>query len=348
MTLAFSLPRWFIILISLGVIVVGAMLLFHRSCSKAPLSYQPITSSEHQAAFQDAQRRIESSTYLTFPEWYLVFNPQELGRFLQQAFPSQFGYWRSISQFWGGYCQVYGIANEVYDANPGDQFMILVIGSSFSVEYAVKGVYASTIGWLFEKTARELTDEDRYAAYLQTDYGQFVETRPFYEYPFGKAFVGIWKQPWFGKGIARKWERKLALSFEYGIKTIYSKIIWAGTRLLYGAPDDIVYVLVSEKGATSTSMRTLPHYKEFTRGLPQLAASGTRILSVAGNDEILASVIASTTTTMDLAPAQLLFVQPFIEEQKQRYVYQVPTDHLIEFVQSAQKQGLELEHVFDY
>src|SRR3954471_11293407 len=48
-------------------------------------------------------KRAEDATYLTFVEWYLVFNPQEYAAFIERQRPSEFPYFRGVRQIWSGY-----------------------------------------------------------------------------------------------------------------------------------------------------------------------------------------------------------------------------------------------------
>jgi hypothetical protein len=58
--------------------------------------------------------------------------------------------------------------------------MLVVIGTSFSAEYALKGAYEHSIGRLSEWTSRhQMTAEDNCAAQVAEDYARFVHVRPF-------------------------------------------------------------------------------------------------------------------------------------------------------------------------
>jgi len=48
-------------------------------------------------------KRDESQTFLTLPEWYLVYSPAEYAHYLKEKPPSGFPYFGSIGQFWGYY-----------------------------------------------------------------------------------------------------------------------------------------------------------------------------------------------------------------------------------------------------
>src|ERR1051326_385793 len=98
--------------------------------------------------------RTEDSTYLTYPEWYIVWSYQEKADFQQKHLPSGFPYFAAIQQYWSGYCCVYGLTRGRYPFNFGDHVMLAVIGTSFSMEYLVKGAYEKSIGKLTEWLSR--------------------------------------------------------------------------------------------------------------------------------------------------------------------------------------------------
>ena len=50
--------------------------------------------------------RNESSTYLTLPEWYIVYSADEYASFVQSRAPSRFPYFAAVGQYWRYYKQV--------------------------------------------------------------------------------------------------------------------------------------------------------------------------------------------------------------------------------------------------
>ncbi|MFC6518551.1 D-arabinono-1,4-lactone oxidase [Undibacterium arcticum] len=86
-------------------------------------------------------KRDEAQTYLTLPEWFLVYSPDEYARFLKTKAPSAFPYFGSIAQFWGYYRDAYTATKDRYPFNWGYHVMVFVIGSSYTVENAIKGIY---------------------------------------------------------------------------------------------------------------------------------------------------------------------------------------------------------------
>ncbi|MGZ3690441.1 MAG: FAD-binding oxidoreductase, partial [Pseudobdellovibrio sp.] len=96
---------------------------------------------------KDYSRR-EEQTFLGLPEWYIVFNADEYAAFLKNNKPSEFNYFKSAGEFWNLKNQVTEIIKNKYPSNSGYEVMLWVIGSSYSIELWIKGVYESTVGRL--------------------------------------------------------------------------------------------------------------------------------------------------------------------------------------------------------
>ena len=87
----------------------------------------------------EAYKRGEEQSFLTVPEWYIVFNSEEYARHLKARRPSAFPYFRSIREYWHVSGGVRRETRARYPSNWGYDLMLAVIGSSFTVENAVKG-----------------------------------------------------------------------------------------------------------------------------------------------------------------------------------------------------------------
>ena len=100
-------------------------------------------------------------------------------------------------------------------------------------------MYENTIGRLSElDMPRGGTDEDRYAAQVAKRYVDLIEQRGWYEFGFADALKGLWSLlPVSGPGPIRKWERRFALSAEYGIKAVYATLIGFGTQSAYSSDE---------------------------------------------------------------------------------------------------------------
>jgi len=310
-------------------------------------------------------RRDEDATYLTFVEWYLVFNPQEYAQFIEKNPPSRFPYFCGIRQIWSSYVDVYGIARRYYRFNAGYNLMLVVIGTSSTVEFAIKGTYEKTVGRIFEWSASgESTSEDRFAAKVARAYGEFIPTRPWFEFPFGHELVELWSTTgFFGRHFPRKCERKFFLSVEYGVKSIYAAVIRLASRAIFGIADTEIYL--SARGVSDLSLHrphvrrvqqlgnghwilAVPHYQGFTDTIPVLARDGLEFDEIAGNDEMLLTVVAPAGWSYNLTAGQPLFTMPLLTGESQRIAVQVPIKSLSHVLREIDAKHLRLEHLFDF
>src|SRR5262245_39958475 len=78
-----------------------------------------------------ASLRSEVQTFLTLPEWYIVWSAEEYAEVLAHGAPSEFSYFESNAQFWRAYRTVFH-RTEGYAPNPEYQVMNCVIGASFT------------------------------------------------------------------------------------------------------------------------------------------------------------------------------------------------------------------------
>ncbi len=326
-----------------------------------PISAAQSATFRHLPKYQ----RPEGATYLTFPEWYLVFNPQEYARFIATRPPSQFPFFRSIGQFWWGYTQVSGITRRHYPFDAGEHLMVGVIGVSTTVEYTIRGLYETTAGRVTEWLDGAHTAEDVYAVEVARQYGDFIPTLPWFEFPFGQKLLGLWKTTGvFGPHFLRKTERKFSLSLEYGVKAAYAGVIRLASRAVYGVADDTIYLAVEhvpdavfadpritrvERLGEHGWIITLPHYQGFTDTAPLLAAAGADFIDVAGNDEILLTLTAPVAWQYDLSAGRTLFTMPVLDDPTQKRVaIQAPVKSLGSILREAGAKNLRVEHLFDY
>ena len=178
------------------LVIVGAFIPYALS-SKECQTFTTI-DTRHQASTPDTSitgySRPEESTYLTFPEWYIVYSAEEYAHFIKFNPPSRFPYFSSIGQYWCGYKQVSrAVKKSGLPSNFGDQLMLGVIGTSYSLEYEFKALYENTIGNVTEVLSfNQKTDEDVYAQKVAQEYADFLYEIPWYQFPFGSKLKGLW------------------------------------------------------------------------------------------------------------------------------------------------------------
>ena len=306
--------------------------------------------------------RTEESTYLTYPEWYIVWSYQEKADYQEKHLPSGFPYFAAIRQYWSGYCCVYALTRGGYPFNFGDHVMLAVIGTSFSGEYALKGVYEKTVGRLTEwVSGNDGTEEDRFAYRTAREYADFVHMRPFYEFSFWKRFKGLWRETsGWGAHPVRKWERKLFLSADYATEAFYCWMIEKLTHVTYGIEGSDTYAWVEnapehpkvqrlKQVGPNAFLVKMPRYQEFTEVAGELAGAGAKFVEIAGNDEIALTAIAPAGWKYGLAEGSVMFAAPLpTDGNRQRVAIRTEVGSLHKVLRELAASGARVEHVYDY
>ena len=319
---------------------------------------QPVTPVE--------QRRNEEQTYLTFPEWYLVYSPAEYAAFVKHSPPSEFPFFGHLRQFWSSYRHVYRATRD-RPLNTEYHVMIMVIGVSTTAEYALRSAYENVFGRLSELTAAYgTTAEDRLAARVAQDYVDFIRDRPWYEFDFVTPLRELWAGPALGPGLVRKWERRYALTTEWAVKAGYAWLLGLGTAATFGAEAPTTTVLVGrlpegaeaevprmavvERFGDGSALVTLPRYDDFKDHAAALAARGADFTEIAGNRTvILLSALVPGGWASPVEGSRVLFTQPVLTQPgRQRVVLVVPVARLADTLRVLRDGGHELEHVYDY
>jgi hypothetical protein len=310
---------------------------------------------------QPVDRRGEEQTFLTFPEWFLVFSPTEYADLVRTRTPDEFCFWGHIGQFWRSYAAVTAETQRRHDpTNWGYHLMIVVIGVSTTVEYAIRSAYETVVGRITAATAPTRTEEDEYAARVAQEYVDLIRDQPWYEFDFSARLKGLWTQTsLFGPHMLRKWERKYALTTEYGVKAVYGWLIGKASGETYDAPLPYTAVVVDHWPAGCApgvsilggggNLLSVPRYHRFTAASLALARCNVQFEEIAGNrTDILVSVLRPTGSP-PLTGTRVLFEQPVITQPGwERTAYVVPIGALSGALRAVDGQGWDLEHVFDY
>jgi hypothetical protein len=358
-----------VVLAGLCLFLVSA-LIFALECSGAPAEFTPTTeSSRHVPQTEDIRdyTRPEEDTFLTYPEWFIVWSYQEKADFQQKHLPAAFPYFGSIAQYWHGYCHVNAIVRGRYPFNMGDHLMLVVIGSSFSVEYLLKGIYERTVGrateWI---SGNQAVEEDTYAYRVAREYADFVHIRPFYEFSFSRSLSRLWKSTsLWGPHPIRKWERKAWLSLDYGIEAIYCGLIEKSSHAVYGEESAETYVWIDNAADSAFAenprirkvkqigpqafIAVIPRYQEFTDTAERLARQGVRFVQIAGNGQVLLTVIVPRDMNATPPATELLFSsQMLTEPTSKRMALRTPVSSLHAVLKDLRERGLAIEHVYDY
>jgi hypothetical protein len=355
-------------LLLLAIVTVEVVLTWRcqlRQQIAAPVA-QP---AERKAATADIRdyARPEDDTFLGYPEWYIVWSYQEKADLQEKLLPSAFPYFGALGQYWSSHCCVARLTRGRYPFNAGEQVMLVIIGSSFSMEYTLKGLYENTVGRLSEFTSsHQPVEEDRYAYKVARDYADFVHIRPFYEFQFARHVRGLWNATsLWGPHPLRKWERKAFLTLDYTVEAFYCWLIEKGTHATYGYEPSDTYAWIDNAGPAiwqelprvknirqvgpKAFIVDIPRYQEFTSIASDLARRGVSFVEIAGNSRILVSAIVPETRQYRLPEGQELFSTPMLTTPGQRRVViicEVGSLHTV--LNRMREDGINAEHVYDY
>ena len=351
--------------LSFGLLVAAILLTTIVGWSRAAIACEVLGGGDptkHEAPATGPGARPEAQTYLTLPEWYVVFSADEYAAFLGKDRPSGFPYFRAVGQFWQAYYEVCTVAGDRYPFNSDYQLMLAVVGTSFTAENIVKGVYENTVGRLSEwSSSGTPTPEEEFGRQVAAEYGAFIHVMPWYEFPFWSKIGPLWATTPAEPDTIRKVERRVALTTEYVIKAGYGWAIRQGAATVF-TPEDLeirtrAEGVTPEIAASVEGVRIaddgaviLPRYEAFTRVMPRLVERGVSFTEIAGNDEIMLTVLAPGDWRPSGGNAEILFRMPILTEpERTRVAIRVPVRSLHTVLgEVAGGNGAALEHIFDY
>ena len=366
-----SIFFWAVFLIALGPSIVNLPRVW-IACRvwETPPSEEPASDD---AAVREAVREIpdyyrpESKTYLTLPEWYIVYSTDEYGDFIADNSSSDFPYFGAVGQYWQSYVDVCNEIRGRYPFNGDSQFTLAFIGISFTAENMLKGAYEGTVGRITDWISSDVpTEEEVYAARVAQEYGEFMHVTPWYFFPFREKLQGLWNETsMWGPDPLRKWERKLALTVEYGGKLLYSSITNLGAQATYGGADVEKIYAVTE-GVTGDMVSQdlevvqeiegerqlirITRFEYFSDTVPGLLERGVRFDEVAGNDEILFTLLGPQEADYNFEHGEYLFDLPILTQPGQtRAALKVRVADMGPFFEELKgREEIQFEHMYDY
>jgi hypothetical protein len=356
--------RWKILAgaLALALTAVAAPIAYIETSCTAPLPGFGANAPFRSVMPGDEGRRREGNSWLTYPEWYIVYSAESYGRFIAHEPPSRFPFLAHVRGFWSGYCAA-NRAAAGSGAGADYKVMIYTIGISYSAEMLVKGLYEATWGRAFEWIGGHDSGNDRYTAAVQQRYGAFMHQTPWYRFNFGDALAGLWATQSSGNAV-RHWERRFVHTAEYGFKSLYAAALgWASGATLGRDELTLRFVARGEPAALAAvdprlrpvgrlpgglTVVEAPRYAEFTDLLQRLAASGADLVEIAGNDDILVTVRAPAGRPPPPGTVELLS-QPLDDRAGWRRLgLGVKVERLLPLLRELRASGAELEHVYDY
>lgn len=351
--------RWKVLLGAGGVLLVLALVPIVTIETQCRAPVEGLETQGYKPQLKDAAwQRDESRTWLTYPEWYIVYSAESFGQFLKTRPPSGYHYARDIRGFWQSYCAM----NQASAGRAGAdaRIMLYTIGLSYSAELMVKAAYENTIGRLSELIGGYKSADDAYATRVQQRYGAFMHETPWYEFPFGQAFSGLWntKEP---HAKFRHWERRLALSAEYGVKAGYAKAIGAASGASLGRDERTLRMIVSGNpqavdsrfkvvGPAGKGLLTVeaPRYAQFTDLLSKLSASHVELVEISGNDDIFVTLLLPPKAAVPGPSVHLLTTDLDEPAGWRRVGVSTKVADVLDIIRQSQAEGGRLEHVYDY
>jgi hypothetical protein len=322
-----------------------------------PMRVPPRTPAEY--------RRAPENTFLTFPEWFLVYSPDEYADFIAKQPPSDFPYLGHIGQFWQGYWAMYQATKDDYPFNADYHVMVIVIGTSTTVEYGLKWAYETTVGRVTETNARAA--EDILAAKVARDYVDFLDKEPWYKFDFVGPLKRLWTDTGFwGPDPLRKWERKYFLTSEYAAKAGYAWVIKVLSESSYGVESEETAVILERwpelmdksyfeklkvltKNPDGSVLVSLPRYQAFAAYARALAIHNqAEFVEIAGNR---GRILVSAIVPNDFADSSfhLVMTQPILTRPgKRRIVFTVLVAELSATIRKLNGPTVHLEHIYDY
>lgn len=358
-----------IIVILIPIVGIGYGMLTTDSLDPAPLpgvtdGAPPAELAETIRSAIPGYQRPEEATFLTYPEWAIVYHAREYAGFVKEGRESGFPYWAYIGRFWQDYAMVIRASSD-YPFNFANHQMLVVIGTSHTIENAIQWAYENTIGRLTEWSSGKKTAVDRHQADVAAEYAAFLDQVPWYQFPYAEKRAALFAvAPDAGDDPVRTTERKWAFGAANSIKQGYADLI----KLALAATADPAFldIHVWAKGPVSEAVRSEPEtylerelgddgavfvtkrYQVFTDMIPRLIERGVSFVEIGGNDEILLTVLSPAAI---VAPegSRTLFAYALPASPGQTRTGLIAAVRRLDRVLPALTAGgATLEHVYDY
>lgn len=313
-----------------------------------------------------SERRMEANTFLTYPEWHIVYAYEGLAKVLENNDEYAFDYFKSISSFWSTYCSLNKMANRYGGGDFNTRGTIHTIGVSFTLELLLKAAYEETIGRVFAAVrGNTKTSQDVYSGLMAKDYAKFLLQEPWYKYDFDTAINELWAEPIedFSNGWSRSWERRLALSGEWKAKSGYAGVIASAVSAAGDAKIVIQSVvtnlsneqLVAIKNVTVVSSAAseiiiqTPRYRDFFNAIVDISNEGGVVKEIAGNDEVMISAIVKADYDLSIFKnGRIVSRMSRDGYDDDRILILIDTSKLNSLVKSSAVLNIQLEHIYDY
>lgn len=309
----------------------------------------------YEALIATDYHRAETRTLMTYPEWHIVHAYEEYAEVLRSGDPHDYGFLRGIGGFWASLCALSRSAADHGEVDGATKQMVYVIGVSFTAELALKAAYEETVGRLFANLrGPQRAPLDDLSAGQAAAYAEFLQQVPWYKWRFRQDAEDLRSN---ASTVLRDTERQIALGLEYRAKAAYADVI-AQAVAQVGQDELTVRMIVTGADAPQLAgyedVRVLqerpdgieietPRYRALTHLLQQMAADAVDLVEIAGNDDILFTVLSSQPGEPDA-----LYSSPRQGFGDHRHLIRVKVPELAERLRQMNGSGHRLEHIHDY
>ena len=299
--------------------------------------------------------RTESRTLMTYPEWDIVHAYEDYAKVIANGDPHEFGYVRAVEGFWSSLCSL-SMASSTHGKIDGStKQMVYVIGVSFTAELLLKAAYEETLGRLFvEIRGGERASLDELSAGHAKNYAEFLQQVPWYKWRFREDRAELREQ------ATKAWrdrERRFALGVEYGVKAAYADVIAEAVsqvgqdqltlrmivrdvdKALLETPDSVSILSKRPEGFEIEA----PRYRALTLLLQDWAIDGATFVEIAGNDDILFTVLTNEPTM-----SGALYSRQRQGFGDNRHLVMTKVGNLAETLRVMLANGQQIEHIHDY
>jgi hypothetical protein len=325
------------------------ILFIETACRGTPIEQEKaiyITSTD--------DHRLEARTYLTYPEWHIVYAYEGYAEALKNGQPHDYPYVRSVFEFWSSLCALTKKSDTLGKAGFDAKSTIYTIGTSFTLEMTAKALYEETIGRVASWSGA--SPQDQIEEEMAAEYAKFLQQIPWYKFDFDGWTTKLRQAP---TTSLRSHERSLALTLEWKTKAAYARLI---AKAVAGIGADELTMKIAVTGVDPQSLPSatlietqgeitileVPRYRAFTELANTIAKQGGTILEIAGNDDILVSMIIERGDFYPSHGHVFLNRSKRVGFSSDRILLAVKTTDLQHVFTGYPNTPIRVEHIYDY
>jgi hypothetical protein len=254
--------------------------------------------------------------------------------------------------------------------------MNLFVGTGMSLEYGIKGLLAAPFALYDlafaggqESVDKSPADKERIRALKE--YGAYIETTPFYEYPYFRDIGSYWNTYLTQEQSLVSGIKGLVVGTGMTLENVFKGIVSAPLSYLYGStalkeaqtihcliydPDDIVQSLDSEIVVLDVYPEhdlkhlEIPRYIRFTELMQQIAQHPSlACLNIAGHEKIQVDVQSAKPFVDAGLGARILYEIPApTDKQHWQFALEVDVDQLFCVIRTLQQDKIKVLFIHDF